>query len=418
MGKQDGRGRTVTEGEVDDSETPFLHIDMDAFFASVEELDDPTLVGKPVIVGGTAGRGVVSAANYVARRYGVNSAMPMSTALRRCPDAIVRRPRFDRYTEISRRVLAILHNFTPAVQPLSIDEAFCDVSGARALFGTPSVIARAIRDRIRTEIGLAASIGVASSMFVAKVAGSRAKPDGLLVVPAGDTLGFLAPLPVNALWGVGAVTSKRLASFGYQSIGDIQDAGAESLSVVLGPRAGAHLFDLARGIDPRRIEEGSADKSIGRSNTFGLDIVDSDEAKREILRMATDVAARARARGLFGHTVVLTVRFDDWSTVTRSHTLSEPRNATKPIAREATALFDALERHGRPIRLLGVRLENLVGDDSAALWDDEDEGRTVDSVVDAVADRFGFGTVRPAALVRATKRGAPSTIPADAGSAD
>ncbi|CAB4630602.1 unannotated protein [freshwater metagenome] len=401
MGKQDGSGRLVTVGDVDDSATPFLHLDMDAFFASVEELDDPSIVGQPVIVGGTAGRGVVSAANYVARSFGVNSAMPMSLALRRCPNAIIRRPRFDRYSEISKHVFAILHDVTPKVQPLSIDEAFLDVSGARELLGRPLDIATAIRERVRVEVGLAASIGVASSMFVAKVAGSRAKPDGLLVVPAGDTVDFLAPLPVTALWGVGAVTAKRLSNFGLNTIADIQSSGMASLVSILGDRMARHLHNLAMGIDERTIEDRSNERSIGRSNTFGTDLENVADMHREVLRMATDVAARARTRTFLAHTVTVTVRLDDWSTVTRSHTFTDPTHATKLVAAEAVRLFDRVERHGHPVRLIGVRLENLVGEgDLGLLWEDEDDGHDIDDIVDAVAGRFGFGTVQPASLVR------------------
>ena len=401
MGKQDGSGRLVTIGDVDDSGSPFLHLDMDAFFASVEELDDPSIVGKPVIVGGTAGRGVVSAANYVARTFGVNSAMPMSLALRRCPNAIVLKPRFDRYSEISAQVFAILHDFTPKVQPLSIDEAFLDVSGARALLGRPLDIAKSIRERVRLEVGLAASIGVASSMFVAKVAGSRAKPDGLLVVPAGDTVDFLAPLPITALWGVGAVTAKRLNSFGLSTVGDVQRSEMDSLVSILGTRLAHHLHNLAMGVDERTIEDRSNERSIGRSNTFGTDLTDIAEMHREVLRMATDVAARARTRNFLAHTVTVTVRLDDWSTVTRSHTFTDPTHATKPVSAEAVRLFDRVERHGHPVRLIGVRLENLVGEgDLGLLWEDEDDGHHIDDIVDAVAGRFGFGTVQPASLVR------------------
>ncbi len=402
MGKQDGSGRLVTVGDVDDSETPFLHLDMDAFFASVEELDDPSIVGQPVIVGGTAGRGVVSAANYVARSYGVNSAMPMSLAMRRCPNAMVRRPRFDRYSDISEQVFAILHDVTPKVQPLSIDEAFLDVSGARALLGRPLDIAVAIRERVRVEVGLVASIGVASSMFVSKVAGSRAKPDGLLVVPASETVDFLAPLPISVLWGVGAVTAKRLQSFGLSSVGDVQRSEMDSLVAILGDRLAHHLHNLAMGIDERTIDDRSSERSIGRSNTFGTDLTDVADMHREVLRMATDVAARSRTRNFLAHTVTVTVRLDDWSTVTRSHSFTDPTHATKLVASEAVRLFDRVERHGHPVRLIGVRLENLVGEgDLGLLWEDEDDGHDIDDIVDAVAGRFGFGTVQPASLVRA-----------------
>lgn len=409
MGKQDGSERTVTEGDVDDSATPFLHIDMDAFFASVEELDDPSLAGKPVIVGGSEGRGVVSAANYAARGYGVNSAMPMSSALAKCPHAIVRRPRFDRYTQISRQVFDILGSFTPNVQPLSIDEAFLDVSSARALLGSPTAIARQIRARIRDEVGLAASIGVASSMFVAKVAGTRAKPDGLLVIPAVDTVSFLAPLPIRSLWGVGQVTEKRLHNFGYSTVGSIQSATLDELVPVLGAKQAEHLRNLALGVDPRVVDGRIAEKSIGRSQTFGRDLVELDDMRREILRMSTDVSARARARNLLAHTVTITVRFPDWTTITRSHTFNDATNATRVVSAGAHALLATVNGLDHGVRLLGVRLENLVGEgEIALLWEDETDGHEIDDVVDAVSHRFGVGAVQAASLLRRSRDSTPS----------
>lgn len=401
MGKQDGSERLVTVGDVDDSGTPFLHIDMDAFYASVEELDDPSLVGKPVLVGGLNGRGVVSAANYVARQFGVFSAMPMTTAMRKCPTAIVKRPRFDRYSEVSNSVFEILADFSPLIQPLSIDEAFIDVSGATKLLGRPGEIARAIRERIRDELGLAASIGVASSMYVAKVAGSSAKPDGLLVVPAESTVEFLAPLPLRALWGVGAVTAKRLESFGYSCIRDIQNSSVEQLTPVLGLRQAEHIRNLALGIDPRSVAVDSAEKSIGRSQTFNTDLTEISDMNRELLRMATDVASRARQHGFVAHTVTITVRFGDWTTITRSHTLTDASNATRVISAEARQLLASVSGTEQGVRLLGVRLENLIGEgDLAFLWDDTSDGREIDDVVDAVATKFGADMVRAASLIR------------------
>jgi DNA polymerase-4 len=401
VGKQDGSERLVTVGDADDSGTPFLHIDMDAFYASVEELDDPSLVGKPVLVGGLNGRGVVSAANYVARQFGVFSAMPMTTALRKCPTAIVKRPRFDRYSEVSNSVFEILADFSPLIQPLSIDEAFIDVSGATKLLGRPGEIARAIRERIRDELGLAASIGVASSMYVAKVAGSSAKPDGLLVVPAESTVEFLAPLPLRALWGVGAVTAKRLESFGYSCIRDIQNSSVEQLTPVLGLRQAEHIRNLALGIDPRSVAVDSAEKSIGRSQTFNTDLTEISDMNRELLRMATDVASRARQHGFVAHTVTITVRFGDWTTITRSHTLTDASNATRVISAEARQLLASVSGTEQGVRLLGVRLENLIGEgDLAFLWDDTSDGREIDDVVDAVATKFGADMVRAASLIR------------------
>jgi DNA polymerase-4 len=401
VGKQDGSERLVTVGDADDSGTPFLHIDMDAFYASVEELDDPSLVGKPVLVGGLNGRGVVSAANYVARQFGVFSAMPMTTAMRKCPTAIVKRPRFDRYSEVSKSVFEILADFSPLIQPLSIDEAFIDVSGATKLLGRPGEIARAIRERIRDELGLAASIGVASSMYVAKVAGSSAKPDGLLVVPAESTVEFLAPLPLRALWGVGAVTAKRLESFGYSCIRDIQNSSVEQLTPVLGLRQAEHIRNLALGIDPRSVAVDSAEKSIGRSQTFNTDLTEISDMNRELLRMATDVASRARQHGFVAHTVTITVRFGDWTTITRSHTLTDASNATRVISAEARQLLASVSGTEQGVRLLGVRLENLIGEgDLAFLWDDTSDGREIDDVVDAVATKFGADMVRAASLIR------------------
>jgi DNA polymerase-4 len=401
VGKQDGSERLVTVGDVDDSGTPFLHVDMDAFYASVEELDDPSLVGKPVLVGGLNGRGVVSAANYVARQFGVFSAMPMTTAMRKCPTAIVKRPRFDRYSEVSNSVFEILADFSPLIQPLSIDEAFIDVSGATKLLGRPGEIARAIRERIRDELGLAASIGVASSMYVAKVAGSSAKPDGLLVVPAESTVEFLAPLPLRALWGVGAVTAKRLESFGYSCIRDIQNSSVEQLTPVLGLRQAEHIRNLALGIDPRSVAVDSAEKSIGRSQTFNTDLTEISDMNRELLRMATDVASRARQHGFVAHTVTITVRFGDWTTITRSHTLTDASNATRVISAEARQLLASVSGTEQGVRLLGVRLENLIGEgDLAFLWDDTSDGREIDDVVDAVATKFGADMVRAASLIR------------------
>lgn len=400
MGKQDGSERLITVGDADDSGTPFLHIDMDAFFASVEELDDPGIVGKPVLVGGLNGRGVVSAANYVARQFGVNSAMPMSTALRKCPNAIVKKPRFDRYSAVSASVFEILAEFSPLVQPLSIDEAFLDVSGAFDLLGRPAHIARTIRERVRTELGLAASVGVASSMFVAKVAGSKAKPDGMLVVPAESTREFLAPLPLRALWGVGAVTAQRLESFGYTSIRDIQNATVEQLSPVVGATQAKHFWELSLGIDERKIAVDTREKSIGRSQTFNTDLTDIADMNRELLRMATDVASRARAHGILGHTVTVTVRFGDWTTITRSHTLADASNATRVLASEARTLLASVSGTARGVRLLGVRLENLIGEgEFAVLWEDESDGHQIDDVVDAVATKFGSGSVKAASLI-------------------
>ncbi|WP_394552332.1 DNA polymerase IV [Agromyces sp. MMS24-JH15] len=401
MSKQDGSSRQVTTGPVDDSATPILHVDMDAFFVSVELLSRPELRGKPVLVGGTAGRGVVSAASYEARKYGVNSAMPMSMALRLCPNAIVLRGDHGRYSEYSKRVMAIFESLTPEVEPLSIDEAFLDVSGARRLHGSPAEIAWTIRERVRRETGLTCSVGVAATKFVAKVASSRAKPDGLLVVPATDTVAFLHPLPIAALWGVGRVTEESLARLGLRTVGDVAAMPADALERAVGPALATRLASLAMGRDPRRVVTGREERSIGHESTFLHDLVDPDEIRRELLRLADNVGVRLRRAGLLGRTVVLKVRYGDFRTVTRSRTLAEPTDVARRIYEEAAAALGPLIDDGERVRLIGVRAEQLrPSGDAAALWDPDEEWRDAERAVDEVVARFGRGAVRPAALVR------------------
>ncbi|MRG58652.1 DNA polymerase IV [Agromyces sp. CFH 90414] len=399
MSKQDGSSRQVTTGPVDDSATPILHVDMDAFFVSVELLSRPELRGKPVLVGGTAGRGVVSAASYEARRFGVNSAMPMSVALQRCPNAIVLRGDYRKYTEYSKRVMAILGDLTPIVEPLSIDEAFLDVSGARRLHGSPAEIAWTIRDRVRTETGLACSVGVAASKYVAKVASSRAKPDGMLVVPAAETLAFLHPLPVSALWGVGRVTEESLARLGLRTIGDVAAMPPEALERAVGPALAGRLSRLANGIDQREVSLQRSERSVGHETTFGHDLTDPDEIRRALLGLSTNVAARLRKAGLTGRTVVLKLRYGDFRTVTRSRTLGEPTDVARRIYEEAAAALDDLVGDGARVRLIGVRAEQLRPSGGTALWDPDEEWRDAERTIDRVVAKFGRGAVKPAALV-------------------
>ncbi|MFD5866860.1 DNA polymerase IV [Agromyces sp. NPDC127015] len=401
MSKQDGSSRQVTTGPVDDSATPILHVDMDAFFVSVELLRRPELRGKPVLVGGTAGRGVVSAASYEARRYGVNSAMPMSVALQRCPNAIVLRGDYASYSRYSKQVMKIFEEVTPLVEPLSIDEAFLDVSGARRLHGSPAEIAWAIRERVRSETGLTCSIGVAATKYVAKVASSRAKPDGMLVVPAAETLAFLHPLPVSALWGVGRVTEESLTRLGLRTVGDVAEMPADALQRAVGPALASRLTRLANGIDPRDVETARSEKSIGHEVTFGHDLTDPTQIRRELLRLSDDVAVRLRRAGVVGRTVVLKLRYGDFRTVTRSRTLGEPTDVARRIYDEASAALGELVGDGARIRLIGVRAEQLrPSGGGAALWDPDEEWRGAERAVDEVTARFGRGAVRPAALVR------------------
>ncbi|TFC53137.1 DNA polymerase IV [Cryobacterium sp. TMT1-21] len=419
MSRQDGSDRTVSAEAVDDSSATLLHIDMDAFFASVELLDHPELVDQPVIVGHRSGRSVVTAANYVARRYGVNSAMPMALALRKCPSAVVLEPHMSRYKDFSARVMRIFGDITPLVEPLSIDEAFLDVAGARRLHGSPAVIAALIRRRVEAETGLTCSVGAASTKFVAKMASSRAKPDGLLVIPAEDTLAFLHPLPVGALWGVGATTEQSLLRLGLARIGDLADTPLSVLQKAVGESAGRKLHDLAWGRDPRAVTVEREEKSVGHEVTFEHDVNDLARLRSELLRQADAVAVRLRSAGLVGRCVVLKLRYPDFSTVTRSRTLAEPTNVGRRIYEEAAASFDLLAVKGIRVRLIGVRVEQLGEGDGggAGLWDPDDDWRGAERAVDSVTARFGLGMVRPASLLGPARPGSarPGTPKPDKG---
>ncbi|MFB9309522.1 DNA polymerase-4 [Agromyces hippuratus] len=419
MSKQDGSSRQVTTGPVDDSATPILHVDMDAFFVSVELLKRPDLRGKPVLVGGTAGRGVVSAASYEARRYGVNSAMPMSLALQRCPNAVVLRGDYASYTHYSSRVMQIFEEVTPLVEKLSIDEAFLDVSGARRLHGSPAEIAWGLRRRVRDETGLTCSVGVAATKFVAKVASSRAKPDGMLVVPADRALEFLHPLPVSALWGVGKVTEESLTRIGLRTVGDVAAMPADALARALGPALAAKLGHLSMGVDARDVVIGREEKSIGHEVTFGYDLTDLDQLRRELLRLSDDVAVRLRRAGVVGRTVVLKLRYGDFRTVTRSRTLGEPTDVARRIYDEASAALGELAGDGARIRLIGVRAEQLRPSGSGAmLWDPDEEWREAERTIDEVTARFGRGAVRPASLVKRAADRVESTRRTEPGADD
>lgn len=399
VSKQDGRNRRVSDAPVDDTTATILHVDMDAFFASVELLERPELVGKPVIVGHPSARSVVTAATYEARKFGVNSAMPMSIALRRCPQAIVLEPHFDRYRHYSKAVMRLLGEFTPLVEPLSIDEAFLDVSGALKLFGTPWRIGTAVRARIYAETGLRASVGAASTKYVAKLSSGLAKPDGLLVVPASQTLEVLRPLPVSALWGVGAKTAEQLTRLGLMTVGDVADAPADVLRRAVGAGIAARLGDLAWGRDVRSVETLREEKSLGHETTFERDLTRPSDVHRELLRLSDAVGARLRMGGIQARTVVLRLRFDDFTTITRSRTLPEPTDLGRRLYEEARSLYDAANGDGRPVRLVGVRGENLVGAVPAGLWDDDEDWRAAEHAVDAVRTRFGSSAVRSATLL-------------------
>ena len=386
----------------DDSGATVLHVDMDAFYASVELIERPELKGTPVIVGGGS-RSVVLSATYEARRFGVHSAMPMSRARRLCPQATVVHPSHGRYSEVSAGVMEIFRSITPLVEPLSLDEAFLDVSGAVRRLGRPAAIGQLIRDRVADEQGITCSVGVATTKFVAKLASTRSKPDGLLVVPADGVVAFLHPLPVGALWGVGEKTEKELIRLGLHTVGDIANTPAKTLVRALGQAAGSHLHALSWGRDERRVVPHEADKSVGAEETFARDVDDPEVVRRELLRLAERTAARMRTAGLSGRTISIKIRFADFTTITRSRTLPEATDVAAIVYATARGLYDALGLDRARLRLVGVRVEGLVESDRAPqqllLGEREQGRREAEQAADRAARRFGTGVVGPATLV-------------------
>ncbi len=337
-----------------------LHLDMDAFYASVETLDDPGLKGKPVIVGGAERRGVVCAASYEARKFGVHSAMPTATARRLCPQGVFLPVRMERYQEASERIFGIFHRFTPLVEALSIDEAFLDVTASVTLFGSPEGIAGKIREAVRKETGLTVSAGVAGSKLVAKIASDLHKPDGLTVVPRGEEREFLASLPVGKLWGVGKVSQAALHRMGVQTIGELSRISVEVLERKFG-KHGAMLHELSLGIDEREVTPEREAKSIGREDTYDTDLVDPEGLRRELLSLSDRVASRMRGHDVKGKTVTLKVKYHDFTLITRAVTLIEPTDDGGEIYRSVLRLLDKTEAGRRPVRLLGISLSHLAG---------------------------------------------------------
>jgi len=381
--------------------TAILHADMDAFYASVEQRDDPTLRGRPVAVGGASARGVVAAASYEARRFGVRSAMPMVRARRMCPDLVVVAGRFDVYRDVSRAVMAVFRDFTPLVEPLSLDEAFLDVSGAVGLFGSPIEIAQQVRTRVREEVDLAVSIGVAPNKFLAKLCSGKAKPDGVLHLAPDQVTAFLRPLPVSDLWGAGPRTVERLDDFGLHTVADIADSDVGLLMRLLGKDRGRQLHQLAHGRDLRQVVAHEGAKSVSAETTFEVDVDDPEELQRVILRLATKVAARLRRAELSGRTVTLKVRFANFKTITRSQTVDIPTNATREIVAIAVDLLDRLRLERVRVRLVGVGVGNLADGDAAhqLVLDLDERWKHVDAVSDAVRDRFDGSDVTFASLL-------------------
>ncbi|MDQ6875357.1 MAG: DNA polymerase IV [Actinomycetota bacterium] len=376
---------------------------MDAFYASVELRHRPELRGKPVIVGGGGSRGVVLSATYEARAFGVRSAMPVLRARRLCPHATFIAPDFAAYTQASRGVMEVFRSITPLVEPLSLDEAFLDVSGAMRRLGRPVAIAELIRGRIADEQRITCSVGVATTKFVAKLASARCKPDGLLVVPGDGVVGFLHPLPVAALWGVGERTEEQLLRLGLTTVGDIANTPEDTLRRSLGEAAGTHLYALAWGRDARSVVPHEPDKSIGAEETFGTDVDEPELVRRELLRLAERTAARLRATGQVGRTISIKVRFADFTTITRARTLDVATDVGRVVYETARSLFDGLGLQRARLRLVGVRVEGLLPGSAATeqllLGAPEHGWRDAEQAVDRASLRFGAGAVRPAALV-------------------
>jgi DNA polymerase-4 len=408
---------------------------MDAFFVGVELLDHPELRGRPVVVGGEGERGVVAAASYEARRYGVHSAMPATRARRLCPDAVFLPGRHGRYHEVSTRVMAVLRSVTPLVEPLSLDEAFLDVAGSRRLHGQPVEIAASLRDRIAEEERLTCCVGVARTKTLAKLASQAAKPvarpdgvhpgRGVVVVEPALESEFLRPLPVRALWGVGPATHDRLQRLGVATVGDLADLPRRSVEAAVGVAAGGHLHDLANGIDDRPVEPDQRVKSIGHEETFSRDRHGVAELRPEVVRLAESVATRLRGAGVVGRTVTIKVRFTDFRTVTRSITLPAPVDTGPEVARAAKELLEALDPPAG-VRLLGVHVSGLSEDAGRQLvlaFDGDDEGDRWGRATEAIDDvrrRFGADAIAPAVQtrggrIRVDRRGAQPWGPGDDG---
>ena len=375
-----------------------IHVDMDAFYASVEELDRPELVGKPVIVAGDPhSRGVVSAANYVARTFGVHSAMPSATARRLCPQGVFLPGRMDRYVDVSRQIRKIFHRYTPLVEPLSLDEAFLDVTGSMGLFGPAEQIGRRIKREIRDELQLMASVGVAPNKYLAKIASDLDKPDGFVVVDENNIQAFLDPLPVSRIWGVGRVSNQVLQRLGIRTIAQLRAASLDLLRDKFG-NMGDHLWHLARGIDDRPVVPDHEAKSISHETTFATDIADAEILRGCLLQLTEQVARRLRGQGLLACTVHIKVRFADFQTITRNQTLRQATDLTDELWQVAAEMLsNRLPKKHPPVRLLGMGVSGFEesGQSQGLLFDREERQRQgqLDTVTDEILDRFGKGSI-------------------------
>jgi DNA polymerase-4 len=386
-----------------------IHVDMDAFFASVEVLDNPALAGLPVAVGGRAeDRGVIAAASYEARKFGVHSAMSTAQAQRLCPQLVLLPARFERYREMSGKVFAILRDYTPVVEPLSIDEAFLDMTGCERLYGPAGEVGRRIKERIRRETKLVASVGVAPNKFLAKLASDMKKPDGFMLITAAEAPALLAGLPIGRLWGVGQATERLLSGLGVCRVRDLFAVPRDTLERRLGRYAGT-LLELARGVDERPVEPHSDPKSIGAETTFPADLSDHDELRRHLDRLVERVAGELRQTGFQARTVHVKARFPDFSTVTRAHTLPVAADETGTIRAAARDLFEKrLDRYDRPLRLVGVSVSGLVRPAlvQGTLFDDPDldRARRLDKAKDDIRAAFGSTALRPGSQIDTEKK--------------
>ena len=377
-----------------------LHVDMDAFYASVAELDNPQYKGKALVVGAGV-RGVVLSANYEARKFGIRAAMPVGRAKRMAPHAIFIAPEHHRYAEISERVMTIFNSFTPLVEPISLDEAFLDVTGSQKLFGDGREIAAKIRAQVEQEEGITCSVGIAQSKFIAKLASQHCKPNGMLEIKSDRILEFLHPLPVRALWGVGPKTAESLDRLGLHTVADIANTPRSTLVRALGDATGESLYELAWGRDYRNVIPDEPEKSIGNEETFARDIDSPEEILAEFLRMAEKATARLRERGLFAKTVTMKIKFADFTTLSRAKTLPIGIDGTHETYEIVKKLYLALNNEGARIRLVGVSLSNLLDEAPVQLelGARERGWRDADTAIDKAKARFGRGSVRPGRLI-------------------
>jgi DNA polymerase-4 len=381
-----------------------IHLDMDAFYPAVEILDNPELKGKPVIVGGSSNRGVVSSASYEARKFGIHSAQPIAKALRLCPDGVFLPVRMERYKEMSDIIFKIFNRFTPLVEPLSIDEAFLDITGTERLLGDPVTVAKRIKKTVFDETGLTVSAGIAPSKFVAKIASDFDKPNGLTVVPIEKIREFLDPLPVERMWGVGKATLERLTVLGIKTFNDLRKFPVEKLEKEFG-KHGIKMHFLAMGIDQREVETEHEVKSIGHERTFSEDITDIESAEKEILALAMATGHRMRSKGVSGGTVTLKVKYSDFKQITRSFSLNKHTNDGMKIYSIARSLLANTETGGRPVRLLGVSMSRLDPDEQKKQLSlfNEDEGsqktEKLNRAIDSLQDKFGKRSVLPGRLL-------------------